>query len=54
MPRNIRAGVAIGFLSFFHNNKAMIAGATMLIVAMVVKRYMKNKEKERNETDRET
>ena len=41
MPRNIRAGVAVGFLSFFHNNKAiMMAGATMLIVGVVISAYL--------------
>jgi hypothetical protein len=41
MPRNIGAGVAIGFLSFFHNNKAiMITGAAMLIVGAVMFAYL--------------
>ena len=41
MKRNIKAGVGLGFLSFLHNNKAMmIAGAIMTIVGAVVSAYL--------------
>ncbi|HEX5979440.1 MAG TPA: hypothetical protein VE573_08065 [Nitrososphaeraceae archaeon] len=41
MKRNVKAGIAIGFLSFLHNNKAMmIAGAIMTIVGAVVSAYL--------------
>lgn len=39
MKRNVKAGIAIaiGFLSFLHNNKAMmIAGAIMTIVGFSI------------------
>ncbi len=37
MKRNVKAGLAIGFLSFLHNNKAlMIVGAIMMVVGGVV------------------
>jgi ABC-type proline/glycine betaine transport system permease subunit len=34
--------------------RKIMAGIALIVAAMVVKRYMKKKEKERNETDRET
>jgi len=37
MKRNVKAGVAIGFLSFLHNDRAMmIAGVIMMVVGGVV------------------
>jgi hypothetical protein len=33
MKRNVKAGIALGFLSFLHNDKAiLIAGAIMMVV----------------------
>ena len=41
MRRNIKAGLAVGFLSFLHNNKAMmITGAIMLVVGVVVSAFL--------------
>jgi hypothetical protein len=41
MKRNVKAGIAIGFLSFLHNNKAMmITGATMMIIGAVVSTFL--------------
>jgi hypothetical protein len=34
--------------------RKIIAGIALVVAAMVVKKYMKKKEKERNETDRQT
>jgi len=37
MKRNVKAGLAVGFLSFLHNNKAlMITGAIMMVLGGVV------------------
>jgi hypothetical protein len=37
MKRNVKARFAVGFLSFLHNNKAMmITGATMMVLGMIV------------------
>jgi hypothetical protein len=41
MKRNVKAGVAIGFLSFLHNDKAIfIAGIIMMVVGGVVSTYL--------------
>ena len=41
MKRNVRAGVAIGFLSFLHNDKAMlIVGIIMMVVGGVVSTFL--------------
>jgi len=41
MRRNIKAGQAVGFLSFLHNNKAMmITGTIMLVVGVVVSAFL--------------
>jgi hypothetical protein len=41
MKRNVKAGIALGFLSFLHNNKAMmIAGIIMLVVGAVVSTFL--------------
>jgi hypothetical protein len=41
MRRNIKAGIAIGFLNFLHSNKFMIvAGAIMLVVGAIVSAYL--------------
>ncbi|HTH23233.1 MAG TPA: hypothetical protein VL854_13525 [Nitrososphaeraceae archaeon] len=41
MKRNIKAGLAVGFLSFLHNNKAMmITGAIMMVVGVVVSAFL--------------
>jgi hypothetical protein len=41
MKRNVKAGVALGFLSFLHNNKAMmIAGIIMMVVGAVVSTFL--------------
>ncbi|CAN5559526.1 hypothetical protein BH18THE2_BH18THE2_18110 [soil metagenome] len=41
MKRNVKAGLAIGFLSFLHNNKAlMITGAIMMVVGGVVSTFL--------------
>jgi ABC-type proline/glycine betaine transport system permease subunit len=34
--------------------RKIMAGIALVVVAMVIKRYMKKKEKERDETDRQT
>jgi ABC-type proline/glycine betaine transport system permease subunit len=34
--------------------RKIMAGIALVVVAMVIKRYMKKKEKETNETDRQT
>jgi hypothetical protein len=37
MKRNVKARLAVGFLSFLHNNKAMmITGATMMVLGTIV------------------
>ena len=41
MKRNVRAGVAIGFLSFLHNDKAMlIVGIIMMVVGGIVSTFL--------------
>jgi hypothetical protein len=41
MKRNVKAGIAIGFLSFLHNNKAMmITGITMMIIGAAVSTFL--------------
>jgi hypothetical protein len=41
MKRNVKAGIALGFLSFLHNNKAMmIAGIIMMVVGAVVSTFL--------------
>ncbi len=38
---NLKAGLAVGFLSSLHNNKAMmITGAIMLVVGAVVSAFL--------------
>jgi ABC-type proline/glycine betaine transport system permease subunit len=34
--------------------RKIMAGIALVVAAMVIKRYMKKKEKEKNETDKET
>jgi len=39
--RNVKAGVALGFLSFLHNNKAiMIVGIVMMVIGAVVSTFL--------------
>ncbi len=41
MKRNVKAGIALGFLSFLHNDKAiLIAGAIMMVVGGVVSTFL--------------
>jgi hypothetical protein len=41
MKRNVKAGIAFGFLSFLHNNKAiMIVGIIMMVVGAVVSTFL--------------
>ena len=41
MKRNNKAGVGLGFLSFLHNDKAMlIAGIIMMIIGGVISTYL--------------
>jgi hypothetical protein len=41
MKRNVKAGIALGFLSFLHNDKAMmIAGIIMMVVGAVVSTFL--------------
>jgi hypothetical protein len=41
MKRNVKAGVAVGFLSFLHNDKAIfIVGIIMMVVGGVVSTYL--------------
>jgi hypothetical protein len=41
MKRNVKAGVAIGFLSFLHNDKAMlIVGIIMMVIGAAVSTYL--------------
>lgn len=41
MKRNVKAGLAVGFLSFLHNNKAlMITGAIMMVRGNIVSAFL--------------
>ena len=41
MKRNIKAGVGLGFLSFLHNDKAMlIVGIIMMVIGGVISTYL--------------
>ncbi|HZA63908.1 MAG TPA: hypothetical protein VE573_13620 [Nitrososphaeraceae archaeon] len=41
MKRNVKAGIALGFISFLHNDKAiLIAGAIMMVVGGVVSTFL--------------
>jgi hypothetical protein len=41
MKRNVKAGIALGFLSFLHNDKAiLIVGAIMMVVGGVVSTFL--------------
>lgn len=41
MKRNVKAGVALGFISFLHNDKAMlIAGIIMMVIGGAVSTYL--------------
>jgi hypothetical protein len=41
MKRNGKAGIALGFLSFLHNNKAMlIVGTIMMVIGAVVSTFL--------------
>jgi hypothetical protein len=41
MKRNVKAGIALGFISFLHNDKAiLVAGAIMMVVGGVVSTFL--------------
>jgi hypothetical protein len=41
MKRNVKAGVALGFLGFLHNDKAMmIVGVIMMVIGAAVSTYL--------------
>jgi predicted Na+-dependent transporter len=41
MKRNVKVGLAVAFLIFLHNNKAMmITGAIMMVLGIIVSAFL--------------